>query len=233
MIEVFDSFESEPIASASIGQVHKATLKNGLAVAVKVQRPGLAKIIYEDLGIMRLIARLGKACHWQGDWQGWLEITDEFGHSLFAEMDYLQEGRNADRLRKILRPMPVVIIPKIIWAQTTKKVLTEELCQGEKIDNGNTIGLKEIDLKRLSVQLVDAYLQQIFIHGYFHADPHAGNFAVTKNGQLIIYDFGMVSYLTDTQRQGLVNAITSIVNNDSQSLIAALEELGSLPVVFR
>ncbi len=121
LTEVFDSFDPEPIASASIGQVHKATLKNGLAVAVKVQRPGLAKIIYEDLGFMRLIARLGKALHWQGDWQGWLELTDEFEHSLFAEMDYIQEGRHADRLRKILRSMPVIIIPRIIWAQTTKK----------------------------------------------------------------------------------------------------------------
>jgi len=226
LTELFDSFEIEPIASASIGQVHKAFLQDGPAVAVKVQRPGLAKIIYQDLGFMRLIARLGKIWHWRGDWQAWLELTDDFGHSLFAEMDYLQEGRHADRLRKILRTMPAIIIPRIIWRQTTKKVLTEELCQGTKIDNGTTARRQDIDLERLSAQLVDAYMLQIFVNGYFHADPHSGNFAVTEDGQLIIYDFGMVSYLTCVQRQGLVNAITSVVNNDSPAFIASLEELG-------
>jgi predicted unusual protein kinase regulating ubiquinone biosynthesis (AarF/ABC1/UbiB family) len=224
--ELFGSFESECIASASIGQVHKAFLRDGTALAVKVQRPGLAKIIYQDLGFMRLIARLGKACHWQGDWQAWLELTDDFGHSLFVEMNYLQEGRHADRLRKILRPIPAIIIPRIIWRLTTKKILTEELQLGTKIDNGTVIREQAIDLKRLCTQLVDAYLLQIFVHGYFHADPHAGNFAVTKTGQLIIYDFGMISFLTSRQRQGLINAITSIVNNDSQALVASLEELG-------
>jgi len=226
LTELFDSFATDCIASASIGQVHKAFLHDGTAVAVKVQRPDLAKIIYQDLGLMRLIARLGKACRWRGDWESWLDLTNEFGHSLFLEMDYLQEGRHADRLRKILRPIPAIIIPRIIWRLTTKKILTEELWQGEKIDNDIGSRRQEIDLKRLSAQLVDAYLLQIFVHGYFHADPHTGNFAVTEGGQLIIYDFGMVSYLTSSQQQGLINAITSVVNNDSQAFVISLEELG-------
>ncbi len=224
--ELFDSFSTDCIASASIGQVHKAFLHDGTAVAVKVQRPDLAQVIYQDLGLVRLIARLGKFCRWKGDWDAWLDLTNEFGHSLFLEMDYLQEGRHADRLRKILRPIPAIVIPRIIWRLTTKKILTEELWVGEKIDNDIVSRRQDIDLKRLSSQLVDAYLLQIFVHGYFHADPHTGNFAVSESGQLIIYDFGMVSYLTSYQQQGLINAVTSVVNNDSRAFIVSLEELG-------
>ena len=178
---------------------------------------------------MRLIANLAKTLRLKGDWQDWLDLIDQFGYSLFAEMNYLQEGRHADRLRRILRNFPTILIPRIIWRYSGRRVLTEELCEGTKIDNLGILLSADLDLKRLARQLVEAYLEQIFVHGFFHADPHSGNFAVTPTGEMVIYDFGMVSYLTAVQRLGLLNLVVSVVKDDINAFICAFEQLGILP----
>ncbi len=181
--QLFQSFDLTPIASASIGQVHRGILKDGKAVAIKVQRPDIANLIYQDLALMKLFAHTAQILHLKGEWQDWLELIDQFGYSLFAEMNYLQEGRHADRLRKALRNFPTILIPRIIWRYSSPKVLTEELCEGAKIDNLGMALSAGFDLKRLVRQLVEAYLEQVFVHGFFHADPHSGNFAITPDGQ--------------------------------------------------
>jgi len=229
--EIFCSFESEPMASASIGQVHKATLKNGQAVAVKVQRANLAQVINQDLAFLRSLFRAAKAINIKGDWDSWFSLIDEFGQCLLAEIDYLQEGRNADHLRQVLRNFPAIIIPRIFWRYTTRRVITEELCEGVKIDKISL--LKDIDLKRLAKQIVDAYLEQMMVHGYFHADPHAGNLAVTNEGKLIIYDFGMVSHLSEGQQQGMIKLIHGVIDNNISGFIEALEQMGIIRAISR
>ncbi len=221
---VFQFFESYPMASASIGQVHRAILKNGRAVAVKVQRTNLARTVHEDLVYMRFLIGLAKVLRLKGDWQGWFALVDEFERSIFIEMDYLQEGRNADKLRQILRNFPAIVIPRVVWRYSTKHVLTEQLCEGTRIDKISSFA--DIDTKRLAKQMVEAYLEQIVVHGYFHADPHAGNLAVSETGQLIIYDFGMMGYITDSQREGMLRLVLSIMDNNLSRFIESFTEIG-------
>jgi predicted unusual protein kinase regulating ubiquinone biosynthesis (AarF/ABC1/UbiB family) len=136
----------------------------------------------------------------------------------------LQEGRNADRLRNILRSFPMIVIPRVLWRYTTKFVITEEFCPGIKIDK---LALqKDTDLKRLAKYLVEAYLVQILEYGYFHADPHAGNLAISSSGGLIIYDFGMMGCITDKQRIGLVKLMSSIAENNMSVFVDSLVDLG-------
>ena len=207
-----------------LGKVHKAVLKNGKAIAIKVQRNNLDFIVKQDLALLYFLIRLIKFLRPDTDWQNWNHLIDEFGNTLFAEMDYLQEGRNADRLRATLRYFPAVIIPRVFWLYTTKRIITEELCLGTKIDKLSL--LTNVDLKRLAQNIVKAYLAQIIDDSYFHADPHAGNLAVNTYGQLIIYDFGMMGYITDKQKQGLNELIFSIAKNDISLFLDCLSHLG-------
>lgn len=222
--QCFAFFDQESIASASIGQVHRAGLKDGRVVAVKVQRSNLVKTVKQDLALMHFVLCLIKVVKPKSDWKSWSNLIDEFGRTLFVEMDYLQEGRNASRLRNVLRPFPMIVIPRILWHYTTKFVITEEFCPGIKIDKLTL--LSGIDLKRLAKCLVEAYLVQILEYGYFHADPHAGNLAISTSGQLIIYDFGMMGYITGKQRIGLVKLISSIAENKISVFVDSLADLG-------
>ena len=222
--ELFQYFENQPVASASIGQVHKAILRDGRTVAVKIRRKNLQQVIDQDLAFMRFAIKLGKVFYARGNWQSWAAIVDEFDRGISVEMDYLQEGRNADRLRQVLRLFPAIVVPRVVWRYTTKAVIVEEFCQGIKIDQ--VLLLQNFDRKRLCGNLVEAYLEQVIVHGFFHADPHAGNLAVAPTGQLIIYDFGMTGYLTDCQRLGVTNLVASVVKNNISGFVDALEQIG-------
>ncbi len=223
LAKCFAFFDPEPVASASIGQVHRAGLKDGRIVAIKVQRAKLLNTVKQDLALMHFILRLTKLVKPTTDWKSWSNLIDEFARTILIEMDYLQEGRNADRLRDVLKSFPMIIIPRVLWHYTTRIVLTEEFCPGIKIDRLES--LNRIDLKRLAKCLVEAYLEQILDYGYFHADPHAGNLAISASGQLIMYDFGMMGYVTRKQRMGLVKLISAIVDNDISIFIDALVDL--------
>jgi predicted unusual protein kinase regulating ubiquinone biosynthesis (AarF/ABC1/UbiB family) len=220
----FLSFDESPIASASIGQVHRAVLKNKEVVAVKIQRAKLEILVKQDIALMHYFVCLTKFLMPNFDWQNWSVLIDEFGKTLFWEMNFLQEGQNADRLRKVLRPFPMIVIPRIFWQYTTKRVITEELRQGTKIDKLDL--LSNHNLKRISKCLVEAYLEQVLEHGYFHADPHAGNLAINNDGQIIMYDFGIMGSLSKEQRLGLVNLVLSIAKNDISLFVDAIGALG-------
>lgn len=227
--ELFAHFEEIPIASASIGQVHKARLKDGTEVAVKVQRPQLRQRFYQDLGYMRFLIRLGSLLFQKyADWDGWYELSDEFGRNLFCEVNYIQEGRNADRLRRVLRDYPDIRVPKVFWKYTGRRVLTLEYLPGTKIDRVKELLERNVNLPRLGKQLVNCYLEQVLMHGFFHADPHAGNLAVDEDGKLVIYDFGMVGEISDEQRQSITGCISAVIQKDTEDLIANLRKLGIL-----
>jgi predicted unusual protein kinase regulating ubiquinone biosynthesis (AarF/ABC1/UbiB family) len=243
--ELFAYFDPTPLASASIGQVHRVQLKDGRQAVLKVQRAGLAYDFYRDLGLMRLTAKVGLAWdEWKTKWQkrfgkagarkgparfdfnNWLEMSDEFGKNLFSEIDYLLEGRNADRLRRLLRDRPEVKIPRVIWKYSARKVLTLEYLEGIKIDKVKELQARNIDVEALGNLLITTFTEQIVIKGFFHADPHAGNLAVDRNGCLIIYDYGMVGEITESQRRSLLTCVLSTVKKDTETLVKALQELG-------
>jgi predicted unusual protein kinase regulating ubiquinone biosynthesis (AarF/ABC1/UbiB family) len=241
---LFAYFDPIPLASASIGQVHRVQLQDGRQAILKVQRAGLAHDFYRDLGLMRLAARiclkLNSAINgWHRflkkeeptrparfDFSNWLEMSDEFGRTLFEEIDYLLEGRNADRLRRLLRDRPEVRIPRVIWKYSARKVLTLEYLEGIKIDRISELKARNIDLEALGNLLITAFLEQVVIKGFFHADPHAGNLAVDRNGCLILYDFGMVGEISEKQRRSLLNCVIGTVNKDSDLLVKSLLDLG-------
>lgn len=243
--QLFAYFDPVPLGSASIGQVHRVQLKDGRQAVIKVQRQGLVADFYRDLGLLRLLAKSGlkydsfqeklaralkvdqsKKKPARFDFRNWLEMSDEFGKNLFAEVDYLLEGRNADRLRRLMRERPEVRIPRVIWKYSARKVLTLEYLEGIKIDKVRELEAKGIDTQQLGNLLISSFLEQFVIKGFFHADPHAGNLAVDKNGCLIIYDFGMVGEITESQRRSLLSCVLATVKKNPAELVRGLSELG-------
>ncbi|MBZ0185276.1 MAG: AarF/ABC1/UbiB kinase family protein, partial [Candidatus Obscuribacterales bacterium] len=226
--KIFARFEEEPVASASIGQVHRAWLKDGTQVVVKVQRPKLASRFYQDLGYMRLVTRLGSVLRPSGEWENWQKLSDEFGKTIFSEINYLQEGKNADRLRHLLKDHEDVRIPRVFWKYTGRRVLTLEYIPGIKVDKVDELRESGLDLVAIGNRLVSCYLDQVLLHGFFHADPHAGNLAIDHHGNIVIYDFGMIGRISETQRNAITGCIASVIKTDLDELI---EHLTALEIV--
>jgi predicted unusual protein kinase regulating ubiquinone biosynthesis (AarF/ABC1/UbiB family) len=226
--KIFAEFNYEPMGSASIGQVHKAKLQDGRDVVVKVQRPDLAQRFYQDLGYMRTFISWGRRLKPEGDWDGWMALSDEFGRTLFSEIDYLQEGKNADRMRTALKEQTRIRIPRVIWKHTGRHVLTLEYAPGIKIDRTEELKAAGFDLENIGNELIYCYLEQVLIHGYFHADPHAGNLAIDEEGRIIIYDFGMVGEISESQRMAIAGCVTSVIDKKSDNIATHLIDLGVL-----
>ena len=224
--KLFKEFEITPIASASIGQAHRARLQDGRPVVVKVQRPDLAEVFYQDLGYMRFIAKIGPILRPSSDWDAWMALTAEFGRTLFEEIDYLKEGRNADKIRQILKGEKSVRIPRVYWKLTGRRVLTLEYLPGTKINQVEEIKKQGIDPVAIGNNLVAAYMEQVLTAGFFHADPHAGNLAIGPDGRIVIYDFGMVGEISQTQRESILGCIASVINFNAVELIKNLVSLG-------
>eukprot|EP00871_Galdieria_phlegrea_P000339 jgi/Galph1/1305/GphlegSOOS_G6106.1 len=219
--------EPEPVAVASIGQVYKAYLKNGEAVAVKVQRPECEKVIALDIYILRqLSGTLSKALKMLRRDINLQSVIEEFGKLIYEEIDYISEGRNAERFRQLYSNIPDVYIPKIHWEWTRDKVLTMEWIEGTRLTDTEKYGL---DASKLIETMVRCSLKQMLEYGYFHADPHGGNLMATKDGKLCYLDFGMMSELKPSQRYGIIEAVVHMVNRDFQSLARLYVRLGFLP----
>ena len=222
---VFKSFNEEPIASASIGQVYRAELTNSMQVAVKVQRPDLNVLFNQDLAILRCLATYLERTTRLGKDREWVQIIDEIGKTLFEEIDFIQEGKNADRFRKNLKYEERICIPRIFWHYTTKKLITIEFVPGTKITDLDTLKSKNIDLKELALVLVNAYFKQFFEDGFYHADPHPGNIVVKYDGTIVFYDFGMVGRINKSLRKELTNVLVSVVAQDTETLLSTLKDL--------
>jgi predicted unusual protein kinase regulating ubiquinone biosynthesis (AarF/ABC1/UbiB family) len=215
--ELFVEISENPVAAASLGQVYKARLKTGEVVAVKVQRPGLAEKITLDVYILRsLSAWAMKQFPWiRSDLVG---ILDEFAGRIFEEMDYTQEGRNAERFDELYGYMPEIYVPEIYWDYTSRRVLTMEWIEGTKLTQIEAIAAQGIDATALIEIGVQCSLRQLLEHGFFHADPHPGNLLAMPDGRLAYLDFGMMSQMEPYQRYGLIEAIVHLVNRDFESL---------------
>jgi len=226
--DLFHWIEPEPLAAASLGQVHRAQLLSGEQVVVKVQRPGLRKLFAVDLAILRRIAQYFHHHPRYGRGRDWLGIYEECRRILYEEADYLNEGRNADTFRRNFRDNPKVIVPRVYWRYTSSQVLTLEYIPGIKINDYEALRRANIDCKSVAVAGAESYLQQLLRHGFFHADPHPGNLAITPAGNLIFYDFGMMGRIKPHTREKLLKALFGIARKDAQEVLTALVDLGVL-----
>jgi predicted unusual protein kinase regulating ubiquinone biosynthesis (AarF/ABC1/UbiB family) len=175
---------------------------------------------------MRLLARWGLLLKPEGQWQSWMELSDEFGRNLFQEIDYIHEGRNADRVRTMLKDLPEIQIPRVYWKYTGRRVLTLEYCPGIKIDHVAELEERGFNPAKIGNQLVNSYLEMVLMHGFFHADPHAGNLCIAPDGRIIIYDYGMMGEITDEQREGITGCIAAVIKKDTEELVRNLKNLG-------
>jgi len=220
--ELYRYFDPVPLAAASLGQVHKAQLKGGEEIVVKVQRPGLKRLFDIDLGIARGVALyLQNHSKW-GKGRDWMGIYDECCRILYLEIDYLNEGRNADTFRRNFRGVDWVRVPRVYWRYTSARVLTLEYRPGIKISHYEALEAAGLDRKHLASLGAIAYLNQLLDHGFFHADPHPGNLAVSPDGALIFYDFGMMGQITSNLRQKLMELFFGVAQRDSDRVVQAL-----------
>ncbi len=215
--EIYAELSPDPIAAASLGQVYRGKLKTGEEVAVKVQRPDLRERITIDLYILRRLAgwTQKKVKRVRSDLVG---ILDELGTRIFEEMDYINEGENAERFFQLYGHLKDVYVPKIYWEYTNRRVLTMEWINGLKLTQAEEIRALGIDARYLIEVGVQCSLRQLLEEGFFHADPHPGNLLATLDGQLAYLDFGMMSEIKPQQRYGLIEAIVHVVNRDFDAL---------------
>jgi len=218
----FDSLEKEPQASASIGQVHRAVLKDGESVAVKFQRPGIRKIIEVDLEIMLHLATLAEHHIEELVLHRPVKIVDEFARTLEKEIDYIIEATNMERCARQFLDNPHVYIPKVFRDVTSSRVLTAEFVEGIKISDIDGLESAGLDRKLITARGADLVLEQVFEHGFFHADPHPGNIFVLPNNVICLIDFGMVGVVDRQTRDNFVDLLDSIVH---QNEIQATEVL--------
>lgn len=224
--ELFHNFEAIPLAAASLGQVHKAVLHSGESVVVKVQRPGLKKLFEIDLQILKGITRYFQNHPKWGKGRDWLGIYEECCRILWEEIDYLNEGRNADTFRRNFRGYDWVNVPRIYWRYATSRVLTLEYLPGIKISQYEALEAAGLDRKAIARQGAQAYLIQLLNSGFFHADPHPGNIAVSGSGALIFYDFGMMGRIKANVREGLMQTLFGIAQKDGDRVVQSLIDLG-------
>ncbi len=226
--DLYLSFDPIPLAAASLGQVHRATLYSGEDVVVKVQRPGLVKLFQIDLAILKGIARYFQRHPKWGPGRDWLGIYDECCKILYEEIDYLNEGRNADTFRRNFRSEDWVMVPRVYWRYASPRVLTLEYLPGIKISHYEALEAAGLDRSRLAELGARAYLIQLLNDGFFHADPHPGNIAVDPNGSLIFYDFGMMGQVKLVTREKLLETFFGVAQKDADRVVASLVDLGAL-----
>ncbi|MCC5642654.1 AarF/ABC1/UbiB kinase family protein [Nostoc sp. CHAB 5824] len=226
--ELFHNFEPIPLAAASLGQVHKAVLHTGESVVVKVQRPGLKKLFEIDLQILKGITRYFQNHPKWGRGRDWLGIYEECCRILWEEIDYLNEGRNADTFRRNFRGYDWVNVPRVYWRYATSRVLTLEYLPGIKISQYEALEAAGLDRKAIARQGAQAYLLQLLDSGFFHADPHPGNIAISASGALIFYDFGMMGRIKSNVREGLMQTLFGIAQKDGPRVVQSLIDLGAI-----
>ncbi len=227
MNEVFSSFDRDPIASASLGQVHRACLQDGDCIVVKVQYPGIDKVIAVDIRTLKFVIRILGVLYRNINLD---VIYSEFSRIVHEELDYIQEGKNAEAFARNFAKNPKIKIPLVYWPFTTSKVLTLEYLEGIKITDFEAIDRAGIDRKEVGRVLAEAYAQMFFADGFFHGDPHPGNIFVRPGPEIVLVDFGMVDRISTPRKEGLRRAFTAIVDSDALNIVRALVDMGFIPL---
>ena len=227
---LFESFTVSPLACASLGQVHRARLLSGEEVVIKVQRPNLEGLFNLDFEVLHRLTR-------------WLNIFpavkkynleaiyQEFFELLFQEIDYIHEGKNADRFRENFRNYPQVKVPLVYWQYTTRKVLTLEYVPGIKVDDRETLLANGINVDGIIQLGICSYLKQLLQDGFFQSDPHPGNMAVSQEGELIFYDFGTMFELKSVAKDQMIETFFAILRKDTETVLKTLMYMGLIEPV--
>jgi predicted unusual protein kinase regulating ubiquinone biosynthesis (AarF/ABC1/UbiB family) len=212
----FASFESTPIAAASLGQVHRAMLRDGREVVVKVQRPNVREQVRKDLEVLTEIAHVLEAHTEMGRKLNLVGAIEQARIALLSELNYLQEARNMDILRENLAQFEPIYIPQVIHDLTSTRILTTELVKGKKISKLTPLSLIESNYAELSVVVTEAYLKQICVDGFWHSDPHPGNVFIREiegKPELVLLDFGMVAHITHEFQDEIIKMLLAISSN--------------------
>ncbi|MBI5197783.1 MAG: AarF/ABC1/UbiB kinase family protein, partial [Nitrospirae bacterium] len=209
--ELYASFEEAPLAAASIGQVHRAVLRDGSEVVVKVQRPNIEKTIETDLSILTNLAKLIVKYLPESRLYDPVGLVDEFRKVIHRELDFRTEGRNGEKFRNYFKDSKTLFVPKVIWPLSAKRVLTLEYSTGRKVSE---VGEDSDFRRRLAKNFNDAYLQQIFEFGFFHADPHPGNIFILSDGRICFHDFGIMGHLDEETMESLANLFLAFLEKD-------------------
>ncbi len=226
--ELYAEIDAEPIAAASLGQVYRARLHSGEEVAIKVQRPHLAEKIALDISILERITRFVArypSLNENADWGGMLR---EFDETIHQEIDYEQEGRNAEIFRHNFQDWRALHVPRIYWTHTARRILTMEFIRGVKVTDIEGLTTRGFSAMKVNRLMVRSYLKQLLEDGFFHADPHPGNLLVMPNGQLAFYDFGMVGRIDAKLQAKMIDAFFHVVSKDQHGLAQDLIDLNFL-----
>ena len=228
---LFAEFNPTPLAAASLGQVHKARLHTGEDVVIKVQRPGLARLFNLDFEILHHLVR-------------WLNrllkdvrkfnleaIYREFFELLYLEIDYIHEGKNAERFRQNFQNYQRVAVPQVYWQYTTSKILTLEYLPGIKIDNRSALEASQIDTQEVIQLGITCYLKQLLEDGFFQSDPHPGNMAVSPRGDIIFYDFGTMAEVKTIAKDQMIKTFFAVLKKDTDEVVETLIYMGLIEPV--
>ncbi|RKD28022.1 ubiquinone biosynthesis protein [Caminicella sporogenes DSM 14501] len=226
--EAFIKFDKKPIASASIGQVYKATLYSGEEVIVKIQRPGIKKIIERDIDILLSMSRLFDE-HFRDMFSfSVYEIMMELTRAIKHELDYTKEARNTERFFENFKNNPNVCIPRIFWQYTSKKVLTQEWIDGISVSNIDKLKEKGWDIKNIANIGAKSFLKQVFIDGFFHADPHPGNILVVNEETIAFIDFGLCGYLDKSKVSLITDLFIAGAKKDVEKIVELLAQIDAI-----
>jgi len=224
--EVYASFDREPVASASIAQVHFALLKDGREVAVKVRRPEIERVLDSDISMMYVIANL--IMKYVPDWARFrpVDVVREFHKTIRQELDFTIEATRADRFRRNFKDDPEAYFPRVYWEHSSKKVMTMERISGIPIDEVDALKAAGFDLKEIAERGVKVFFKQALGDGFFHADMHPGNVFVGKKGEIIHVDFGIVGQIDDDLRNYLAKLLYYLIRRDFKTMAQIHREMG-------
>lgn len=224
--DCFLEIEKTPLASASIAQVHRAKLSDGTPVVLKVQRPGIKEVIETDILILESLAARIEYYYPHYAVYNPQGIVRDFAAQIRQELDFINDGRNADRLRKNMMDLKKIRVPMIFWEQSTRNLLVMEYIEGVRIDHVDEIRGMGVDPREIADRGFYAYLQQIFEDGFFHGDPHPGNLLVSRDGTITFLDFGIVGIIYPERRFHFTHLLVAMMQMDPEMMIKALEHLG-------
>lgn len=223
---VFAEFDTQPLAAASIGQAHAATLPDGTEVVVKIRRPGVVETVNEDLDILKELAASASRHLQFADRYDLVGLVEEFSQTLRAELDYIREGHSAERFAENFADEPGIHVPRVFWDATTSRVLTLERIRGVKINDLASLDEQGTDRRWLAQYATNAVLKMVCEDGFFHADPHPGNFFIEQNGTIGLIDFGMVGVLDERTQDLLADLLIAINHQDADRLVDVFLDLG-------
>jgi ubiquinone biosynthesis protein len=227
--ELFAEIEREPMASASIAQVHAARLHNGQKVAVKVRRPGIERLIRTDLAVMFAIAHRAERYLAEARRLRVVEVVQQFARTIADELDLQKEGAHASQLRRNFADKPILHVPRVHWDHTCEQVLTLDWIDGTPIADRAALRERGVDVDRVSRYAAEVFFRQVFWDGFFHADMHPGNIFVADNGQLQVVDFGIMGVLQAEERHFLADMLLAFLQRDYTHAARVHREAGYVP----